>query len=108
MERNILSQILSQRSCHGLKEMNLTGIHEAAGLIPGLDQWVKDMLSCGVGCRSSLDLALLWLWHGLAAIALIDPLAWEPLYAMGAALKSKKKKKKKKEKKKKKRKSINQ
>ena len=39
------------------------------------------------------DLALLWLWHRLAATALIRPLAWEPLYAMGAALKRQKKKK---------------
>ena len=31
---------------------------------------------------------------GPAATALIGPLAWEPLYATGAALKSKKKKKK--------------
>ena len=36
----------------------------------------------------------LWLWHRPAAIALIGPLAWELLYATGAALKSKKKKKK--------------
>ena len=37
---------------------------------------------------------LLWLWHRLAALALIQPLAWELLYATGPALKKKKKKKK--------------
>ena len=46
-------------------------------------------MSCGVDCRHSLDLALLQLWHRLAAIAPIRPLAWEPPYAMGAALKKK-------------------
>ena len=52
-------------------------------------------MSCGVGHRSGSDLALLWLWlwHRLAAVALIGPLAWEPPYASRAALKSKKKKK---------------
>ena len=49
-------------------------------------------MSCGVGCRSGLDLILLWLWRRLAAIALIRPLAWEPPYASGTALKSKQKK----------------
>ena len=42
----------------------------------GLAQWVK-------------DLVLLWLWYRLAAAALIHPLAWEPPYAAGAALKRK-------------------
>ena len=42
---------------------------------------------CGVVCRSGLDPELLWLWHGPAAIAPIRPLAWEPPYATGAALK---------------------
>ena len=43
-----------------------------------------------------LDLALLWLWHRLAATALIRPLAWEPPKAVGVALKGQKTKKKKK------------
>ena len=40
--------------------------------------------------RYTLDPALLWLWHRLAAVALILilPLAWELPYAAGAALKS--------------------
>ena len=57
-------------------------------------------MSCGVGCRHGLDLALLWLWCRLAAVALIRPLAWEPPCAAGVALKRQKTKKKKKEEKK--------
>ena len=34
---------------------------------------------------------MLWLWHRLAAVAAIRPLAWEIPYAMGLALKKKKK-----------------
>ena len=51
-------------------------------------------MSCGGGCRRSSDPALLWLWCRPAATAAAGPLAWEPLYAMGAALKSNQKKKK--------------
>ena len=47
-------------------------------------------MSCGVGCRHILDPA--WLWCRPAATALIRPPAWEPPYAMGAALKRGKKK----------------
>ena len=38
---------------------------------------------------------LLWLWYRPEDTAPIRPLAWEPPYATGAALKKKKKKKKK-------------
>ena len=46
-------------------------------------------MSCGVGQRCSLDLALLWLWHRPAATAPIRPLAWEPPFAMCVGLKKK-------------------
>ena len=51
-------------------------------------------MSCGVGHRLGLGLVLLWLWRRPVAAAVIQPLAWEPPYALGAALKRKKRKKK--------------
>ena len=42
----------------------------------------------------SKDLALLWLWCRLAAAVLIQPLAWELPYVVGAALKKAKNKNK--------------
>ena len=52
-------------------------------------------MSCGVDRRRGLDPALLWLWHKLAAVALIGPLVWDLPHAEGAAPKSESKKKKK-------------
>ena len=51
-------------------------------------------MSYGVGGRRGSDLGFLWLWRRLAAVAPNGSLAWEPLYAEGAALKRQKKKKK--------------
>ena len=64
---------------------NPTRTHEDSGSIPGLTQWVE-------------DLALLWLWCRPAATAPIRSLAWEPPYAVGAALKRQKTEKKKRKK----------
>ena len=73
-------------------------IHEVVGSIPGLSSvgWGSGVaVSYGVGHRHGLDLVLLWLWWKPVAAALIGPLAWEPPYAMGVALKRAKKKKRK-------------
>ena len=48
-------------------------------------------MSCGVGHRHGSDPALLWLWCRLVTIALIRSLAWEPPYAIDAALEKTKK-----------------
>ena len=75
---------------------NPTSIHEDAGgslaSLRGLGSW------CCAGCRCGLDPELLWLWRRLEAMALIGPLAWEPPYAKGLALKRKRKKGQKKDK----------
>ena len=52
-------------------------------------------MSHGVGHRRGLDLVLLWLWCSPAATAPITPVALEPPYAEGAALKGQKPKTKK-------------
>ena len=56
-------------------------------------------MNCDAGHRCSLDPVLLWLWCRPAAVAPIQPLAWELPHASGVALKRQKTKKKKKKKK---------
>ena len=64
----------------------------------GFDPWPFSVgwgsgvsVSCGVIHRRGSDPVLLWLWHRLVATASIRPLAWEPPYAVGAALQKAKK-----------------
>ena len=74
---------------------NPTRNHEVSGSIPGLNQWVKDLVvlrSCGAGCRHGSDPALRW--RRPAATAPIRPLGWEPPYAEGTALENTKQKQK--------------
>ena len=47
-------------------------------------------VSCGVGHRRGLGTTLLWLWRRRATTVPIQPLAWKPPYAAGAALKRQK------------------
>ena len=79
--------MFARSSCCGTAEA--TSNHEITGSIPGLAPWVKD-LSCGIGCRRGLDPGLLWLWCRLAVVAPIQPLAWEPPYALKGLKKKKK------------------
>ena len=67
---------------------NPTKNHEVAGLIPGLLSELRIWHCLELWCRSQTwhRPSLLWLWHRPVATAPIRPLAWEPPYAVGAAL----------------------
>ena len=82
----------SGSSHRGATKTNPTRNHEFAGSIPGLTRWIKDPVLpwAVIDHRRGSDPTLLWLWSRMAAAALIRPLAWEPSYAVGTALKTKK------------------
>ena len=85
--------IMQYWSSHcGAAGMNLTRNHEVAvsilASLSGLR--IRIALSCGVGHRCCSDLVLLWPWHKPVATDPIRPLAWEPPFAVGAALKKEK------------------
>ena len=65
---------MDRSPCRGAAGTNPTRSREVSSSIPGLAQWVKN---------------LVWLWRRLASVAPIRPLAWGPQYAGGAALKAK-------------------
>ena len=66
----------------GTEEMKPTSTHEDAESVPGVKDHSEgyrssDAMSYGVGCRRGSDSALLWLCCRPAAVAPIQPLAWE-------------------------------
>ncbi|MDD0637218.1 hypothetical protein PS027_23690, partial [Shigella sonnei] len=56
-------------------------------LSAGVQSFPLVRLQCDQSDKISRDPVLLWLWHRPAAVALIQPLACEPPYALGVTLK---------------------
>ena len=84
------SQVRSSRHGAVVNESNWEPWGCGFGPCPCSVGWGSGVaVSCGVGRRRGSDPALLWLWCRPAAVALIQPLAWEPPYAVGVALTSK-------------------
>ena len=97
--KNLVLSKVNLQSSHGSSAVtNPTIFHEDVGSIPGLTQGSGLAVSCGVGCRCGSDSALLWLWRRPAAVAPIQPLAWELVFAVGWALEGKEEKEEKEEK----------
>ena len=72
---------------------NPTNVYEDMGLIPGLVQWVEDLVFLWSRVQMQLESTVAVAMARVAVAALIQPLAWELPHVTGVALKSKKKKK---------------
>ena len=87
------SKISIQSSCRGTVETIQLGTVRlrvwSLGSLSALRIWHCPELWFKL--QIGLDLVLLWLWCKPAAVAPIRPLAWEPLYVAGVALKRRKK-----------------
>ena len=69
---------------------NLTSNHEVVGSIPASPSELGSPCCCGLCCRSQQTQLRSYVAVWMAATALIGPVAWEPPYASGAALKRQK------------------
>ena len=96
LEGDVINSLHGGSSLCGAAKTNRTSNHKVVvrslALLGGLriQKGSGVALSCGAGHRHCWDLALLW--PRLVAVALIGPLAWEPPYAAGVALRGEKRK----------------
>ena len=73
-KKNKLRECVNHKSTLGVPTVELVPKRmqfRSLALLIGLR--IQVAVSCGVVCRCSSDPIFLWLWHRLAAVALINP-----------------------------------